>query len=434
MKHHPPTPTAQKRATSGRMLVTTAVLVVALFSTLLTASPANAIVGGSAAQIKNFPWQVAMLFNGAQDCGGSIIDADSILTASHCVEGRTARQLGVRAGVSLHTATTGQDRAVARIIMHPRYNDTTLANDVAILELDRPLQFNANVQPIELVPADKTALLTGPNQPAVVSGWGALAENGGYPIRLQSVELPVVSDAVCNRQLARFGESIQNSTMLCAGGTGTDSCYGDSGGPLVSRDSGGTPYLIGVVSWGLVCAQRGVPGVYAQVSTYRNWVSNFISDAPTNPPPTTPSGPTSTSLFSNIGTARIQDNRTTIKNISVSGVRGRITDVNVILTGMTHTFPADLRITVKAPDGRTVVLSNGNGGGANISGVRMLFNDEARTQLSNSRIVSSAYQPDGSLATFDGGTANGRWSVRISDTASGDVGSLTGARIMITTG
>ena len=64
---------------------------------------------------------------------------------------------------------------------------------------------------------------------------------------------------------AEIGEDI-----LCAGVEegGKDACQRDSGGPLVSEQGDGTFPLVGVVSAGLGCARRNVPGLYTDVSKY----------------------------------------------------------------------------------------------------------------------------------------------------------------------
>ena len=50
---------------------------------------------------------------------------------------------------------------------------------------------------------------------------------------------------------------------------GEDACQGDSGGPLVYRNDKRKKYeLVGVVSWGIGCAKKGYPGIFAKLSSF----------------------------------------------------------------------------------------------------------------------------------------------------------------------
>ena len=60
---------------------------------------------------------------------------------------------------------------------------------------------------------------------------------------------------------------------------GKDACQGDSGGPLVTKATGVDDgySLIGMVSWGIGCAEPGLYGVYSEFSQYLAWVAQQFS-------------------------------------------------------------------------------------------------------------------------------------------------------------
>lgn len=57
------------------------------------------IVGGSPAASGEFPYIVSLQNSrGSHFCGGSLLNANTVITAGHCAEGQTASALRVRAG------------------------------------------------------------------------------------------------------------------------------------------------------------------------------------------------------------------------------------------------------------------------------------------------------------------------------------------------
>nr|CAD7451901.1 unnamed protein product [Timema tahoe] len=199
-----------------------------------------------------------MTANNAQFCGASIISSNWGLTAAHCTVGFSASQLRVRAG-SDNRASGGTIYVVSQIINHAGYNSQTIDNDISLIRVATPFVFSTTVRAISLGTAELAA-----GTYTTVTGWGATRSGGASSAVLLQVSVPVVAQATCARQY----NGITNG-MLCAGYTagGKDACQGDSGGPLIS---GGL--LVGVVSWGGVCAAANQPGVYAKVSFYRSWI------------------------------------------------------------------------------------------------------------------------------------------------------------------
>ena len=102
------------------------------------------------------------------------------------------------------------------------------------------------------------------------------SSGGSISNDLLKVEVPFVSTDDCNQSYNGNGYSITDG-MICAGEKGKDSCQGDSGGPMVANVNG-TSVLVGVVSWGIGCAQEGYPGVYARVANYIDWIEETMAN------------------------------------------------------------------------------------------------------------------------------------------------------------
>ncbi|ODM98260.1 Trypsin-1 [Orchesella cincta] len=218
------------------------------------------IVGGSQASKGEFPHIIQIKRNGGQYCGGSLVNANYIVTAAHCATASVAGYTLVAGEHNLNSNEgTEQSRSVSSIVRHPQYNANTQANDVAVMRVSSPFTLNTNVRAVTLPSSSFN-----PASQLTVAGWGTLTSGGNLPTILMKVTVPLVSTATCRNA---YGSQIV-AGMLCAGTAGKDSCQGDSGGPLMSGST-----LAGIVSWGYGCAAAGYPGVYADVAYYSSWIN-----------------------------------------------------------------------------------------------------------------------------------------------------------------
>ena len=97
------------------------------------------IVGGESARSQTWGWAVSIRRRSTNShfCVGSIISAQHVLTAAHCVVGLTSSSILVYVG-SIYLSLTVQVRDVAAIHSHPSYNPTTFTDDIAILKVSSP--------------------------------------------------------------------------------------------------------------------------------------------------------------------------------------------------------------------------------------------------------------------------------------------------------
>ncbi|XP_024921226.1 enteropeptidase isoform X2 [Cynoglossus semilaevis] len=237
-------------------------------------SGVSRVVGGVNAVKGAWPWITSLHWRGRHVCGASLIDGDWLLTAAHCVYGKNIHLHHWVAVLGLHTQSDMipeevQTRRVDRVIIHPLYNRRSKQADVAMMHMERPINFTNWVEPICL-PVEGHNISAG--KTCRIAGWGRDSE-GSLPDILQEAQVPVVGQDQCGAQLPEYNIT---SSMVCAGRPegGVDSCQGDSGGPLMCQE-GRHWTLIGVTSFGIGCGLPQRPGVYARVSAFTSWITQI---------------------------------------------------------------------------------------------------------------------------------------------------------------
>ncbi len=246
------------------------------------------IHGGRGADIRNWPWTVALVHGGVantfrgQFCGGTLISGRWVVTAAHCVTDRAGNlkygpgDVHVVSGRTDLNSGEGDRIPVSGYVVHPQYNPNTDDSDLALLQLARDPADGTTWSVLRMIPGGDPDSLTSAGVPSWVVGWGALGPSGPYPPNLYEAQVPLVSQAALIAAYPPpFFTITQNMIGAGPGDGSVDTCQGDSGGPLMVRDGGGNFVLAGVTSWGLECGTPGVYGVYVRLANYCGWIKGI---------------------------------------------------------------------------------------------------------------------------------------------------------------
>ncbi len=275
-------------------------LILLLYSTASIANPR--VVGGFEAQPGAWPWMMGLGYAEKENyfgqyCGATLIHPNWAMTAAHCVVNTedglitAVENLVVFIGVHNLKTDTGKRIALQRIIIHPDYDFHADKNDIALLELKKPV---TDIMPIDLPGQYFTDPVMPAGTAATLLGWGNIkpssifidpSEEIFFPESLQQVSIPLVSNETCQNAYTTYYPEFDINIatgMLCAGlaNGGKDSCQADSGGPLLVARAGVNSWTqVGIVSFGAGCAQENAYGVYTRVAYYTQWISDTICRA-----------------------------------------------------------------------------------------------------------------------------------------------------------
>jgi secreted trypsin-like serine protease len=222
-----------------RIRIVVASLATALTGILAAPAAANAvesgpdnIIGGST--VSSAPWAAAVLSNGSFTCSGTIISANYVLTARHCISG----SMSVRVG-SVNRTSGGVTRTVS---------STSTRYDLALMRLSSSVSTSYMPLSSAYPPVNSTNSLY---------GWGQTCYSGcGASTTLKTATVRVTS----TNQTDAYGGRAIGSTRING-----NAWRGDSGGPQVYNGA-----QVGVAS----TADGQSRQYYGSVAYNRAWITS----------------------------------------------------------------------------------------------------------------------------------------------------------------
>ncbi|XP_067135036.1 trypsin-1-like [Centruroides vittatus] len=219
---------------------------------------------------------------GKQRCLASVVTDRHLITAAHCLydEPDLSDILLIIGDFDISTVVevNHEVRSIHNLVIHPEFDDKRANNDIAVIGIDPPLHLGIDIKAVVLPPQDAKLPV---GTMCTVWGWQEYPWTGyrnDTKYLLHRVDIPLLPKKQC-RKFYLF----VNKTKLCVGGLqGKDTCKGDSGGSLlvwINR------YYVacGIVSAGKKCGKAGLPGIYADLSRYTEWVYEMTKNAACKP-------------------------------------------------------------------------------------------------------------------------------------------------------
>lgn len=203
------------------------------------------IVGGEISKVHEFPWMAGISRNGKLYCGASLLTRRHVLTAAHCIDGYPLEGLQISLGKhyvqsdkndvgsvevdeylddkstpNTFRVSASIQRKIKAVSTHPDFNIFNFHNDIAIVELDEPVEFSDILQPVCLPSPSQNYT----SRLGLVIGWGRTTEDSSPSSFLRKAFVPIWSTEQCKD--AGYGRRKITDNMICAGfhDGGRDAC------------------------------------------------------------------------------------------------------------------------------------------------------------------------------------------------------------------
>jgi len=251
------------------------------------------VVGGKEVVENEYPWLCSLKYKGFHICGISLLSGPPLETilvgAAHCFSvGDTPSNYKVTCGE--HSLRGDDDYevtlTVTQVIIHHKYIEASSSGyDIAVYKVDdSPLKGKMKRKKIW------PACLPEIDDPydsvkSYVAGWGITKTKNVQGNRVQVKGIPDIArhTSVTTTACEDADNFDYPSGLICAAEIGRDSCQGDSGGPLISESLKYSTVAdkryswIGIVSFGVGCAEVGYPGAYTRASCFLGFIAEQFS-------------------------------------------------------------------------------------------------------------------------------------------------------------
>ncbi|KAL4007316.1 hypothetical protein ACER0C_001168 [Sarotherodon galilaeus] len=246
----------------------------------LQQSACGRAASGQDARPGSWPWHAMVVTFGPygyNQCGGSLITNQWILTAAHCIPPSSYNTV-VHLGRYNQSGSNPNELThnVESIICHPAFSFYwPFNNDICLLKLSAPVNFTDYIQPICLA-SESSIFYNGTS--SWVTGFG-YDDSYRFPNILQEVKVPILGNNECRCYFGdyyhRFPQITENITCTGPKSDWTGPCNVDQGEPLMMK--GESVWVqIGITSYSTCWG----PSIYTRLSQYQKWISDTITETP----------------------------------------------------------------------------------------------------------------------------------------------------------